>query len=76
MVVVVIAVLLVVGATILAALAFDRYYADRVLPGVTVGGVNATGLTATELAASLEALPVGPRTIDVISGGRRVQRSS
>ena len=71
-VVVVLAVALVIAAAVVATLAFDRYYTDRVLPGVTVAGVNATGLSAPELAASLEAVAVGPAAIDVVSGGRRV----
>ena len=39
---------------------------------MTVAGVDAAGLTAPELAARLEAVPVGPATIQIVSGGRSV----
>ena len=66
------AILALAALAVLGVLAFDRYYAGKVLPGVTVAGVDAAGLTAPELAARLEAVPVGPATIQIVSGGRSV----
>ncbi len=69
-------VLVVAALAILAALAFDRIYAERVLPGVSVAGVDASGLTQQELVARLEALPLGPKTVEIVSDGRRVTVAS
>ncbi len=43
---------LVLGAS--ALYAFDRHYSTRVLPGVTVGGIELAGLTPEEATARLE----------------------
>lgn len=43
---------LLVGAS--ALYAFDRQYADRVLPGVTVGGIELAGMTPEQATARLE----------------------
>jgi vancomycin resistance protein YoaR len=66
---------LLLGAVVLgvgAALAFDRTYAGRVLPGVSVGGIDISGLTAEQLRERLAQVPVLPETVEVISGNRRV----
>jgi vancomycin resistance protein YoaR len=60
------------GSAVLAALAFDRAYTSRVLPGVSVAGINASGLTQEELRAQLEALPIATQSLEIVSGGRRV----
>lgn len=68
----------VLGIVIAAALgiagafAFDRAYDGRVLPGISVAGVDAAGLTADELRARLAAVEIGPSAIEVTTAGRRV----
>jgi vancomycin resistance protein YoaR len=71
-VLVLLAIVLLAALAVLGALAFDRIYAGKVLPGVTVAGVDASGLTAPELAARLEAVPVGPAALEIASGGRSI----
>jgi vancomycin resistance protein YoaR len=60
------------GAAVVGALAFDRAYTDRVLPGVSVAGVDASGLSADELRARLSQLAAEPAAVEVVSGTRRV----
>jgi vancomycin resistance protein YoaR len=72
LVVVLLAIVLLAALAVLGALAFDRYYAGKVLPGVSVAGVNAAGLTAQELAARLDQVRVGPATLEIVSAGRAV----
>jgi len=70
------AVLAVVAVALLAAFAFDRLYAGRVLPGVSVAGVDVSGLTADELVARLQALPVAPEAVEIVTGDSRVSVGS
>ncbi len=70
------AILIVATLAVLAALAFDRVYAGRVLPGVSIAGIDASGLTQPELAARLEALPLAPETVEIVTGGSRVTMAS
>ncbi len=70
------AILVIAAAAVLAALAFDRLYTGRVLPGVSVAGIDAVGLTANELTARLEALPVAPETVEIVTGDSRVTVAS
>jgi vancomycin resistance protein YoaR len=65
-------ILLGVGLAVLGAVAFDRAYAGRVLPGVSVAGIDVSGLTADELRARLASLPVGPDRVEIVTGSRRV----
>lgn len=57
---------------IAGAFAFDRAYENRVLPGISVAGIDATGLTADELRSRLAEVQVGPAALEIASGGRRV----
>ena len=59
---------LVVGG----AFAFDRAYEGRVLPGVSVAGVDVSGLSEAELRTRIAQIPVMPASVDVVGGGRRV----
>ncbi len=72
----VLAVLAIAAVAVLAALAFDRVYTGRVLPGVSVAGMDAAGLTAEELTARLEALPVAPEAVEVVTGDDEVTVAS
>jgi len=65
-------ILLVIALALLAAFAFDRVYTGRVLPGVSVAGIDASGLSAEELTTRLEALSVAPAAVEVVTGGRMV----
>ena len=66
-------VLLVIAAlAVLGAVAFDRAYQGRVLPGVSVAGIDVSGLSAAELRARVEQIQVIPASIEAVSGGRRV----
>lgn len=62
----------VAGAAVVGALAFDRAYTDRVLPGVSVAGVDASGLSAAELRARLSQIAAEPAAVEIVSGARRV----
>ena len=70
------AVLIVAALAILAALAFDASYTSRVLPGVSVAGVDASGLTAEELTARLKAVAVAPEAIEIVTEGRSMTVAS
>ena len=70
------AVLIVAALAILAALAFDASYTSRVLPGVSVAGVDASGLTAEELTARLKAVAVAPEAIEIVTEGRSMMVAS
>lgn len=70
------AVLIVAVLAILAALAFDASYTSRVLPGVSVAGIDASGLTAEELTARLKAVAVTPEAIEIVTEGRSVTVAS
>jgi vancomycin resistance protein YoaR len=72
----VLAMFVVVALPVLAAFAFDRLYAGRVLPGVSVAGVDVSGLTAGELMARLQALPVAPESVEIVTGASRVSVAS
>jgi vancomycin resistance protein YoaR len=63
---------LALGA-VAAALAFDRAYQGRVLPGVSVAGVDVSGLTAAELEARVAQIQIVPPSLAVTSGGRMVK---
>ena len=65
-------ILAAIGLAVGGAFAFDRAYADRILPGVSVAGVNASGLTSDELRSRLAALVAQPAEVEVVSGVRRV----
>jgi len=55
-----IGIVIAVGVLLLAglAMAYDRRYAERIFPGVTVNGVDVGGMTASEAEAALQrALP-------------------
>ena len=70
------AVFVVVAVALLAAFAFDRLYGGRVLPGVSVAGVDVSCLTADELVARLQALPVAPEAVEIVTGDSRVSVGS
>ena len=72
----VLGVLVVAALATLGAFAFDRIYAGRVLPGVSVAGVDASGLTPEELKARLATLQVAPEAVEIDTGGRRVTIAS
>jgi vancomycin resistance protein YoaR len=65
-------VLIVIALAVLAAVAFDRAYQGRVLPGVHVAGVDVSGLNEAQLRERVAEIPVLPASIDAVSGGRRV----
>jgi vancomycin resistance protein YoaR len=69
------AILLAIVAAALAigaALAFDRSYQRRVLPGVSVAGVDVSGLGEAQLRARIAAIRVLPASLELVSGDRRV----
>ena len=72
----VLVILVCAAIAILAALAFDRAYAERALPGVSVAGLDASGLTADELRTRLTEQPVMPESVEIVTGARRVTMSS
>jgi vancomycin resistance protein YoaR len=76
------------GGAAAGAAAWDSSYANRILPGVTAGGVNLSGLTRDEAIAALEAaypvdqgavvlpIPSGPIEITYASVGRSVDAAA
>ncbi len=68
----VLAALLAAVAGIGGALAFDRAYEGRVLPGISVAGIDASGLTEAELRTQLAEMPLLPEAVEIETGGRRV----
>jgi vancomycin resistance protein YoaR len=70
------AVLIVAALAIVAAFAFDASYTGRVLPGVSVAGIDASGLTAEELTARLRAVTVAPESVEIVTEGRSVTVAS
>lgn len=62
--------LLGVVLVLVALIAFRQSYADRILPGVRVGGVDVGGLTPTDARAALEAAfsPLEEGTVTVRAG--------
>lgn len=57
-----------------AALAFDRATADQLLPGVTIGGVDAGGRSLSSIRREFAATTaeVGQRTVHVTAAGQRI----
>ncbi len=64
------AALVLVAAAVLAAAAFDRAYAGRVLPGVSVAGIDLGGASPEEARTRLAGLPVGPAGLVLVVGLR------
>jgi vancomycin resistance protein YoaR len=64
--------LIVALLAIAAALIFDRAYEGRVLPGVSVAGVDASGLTEAQLRDRVAGILVMPASVEVSSGGHSV----
>jgi lipoprotein-anchoring transpeptidase ErfK/SrfK len=48
-------VLVVVGGAAYAAVRYERAHADRILPGVTIGGLDVSGMTRSEATAAVRA---------------------
>jgi vancomycin resistance protein YoaR len=63
---------LVAALAIGAAFAFDRAYEGRVLPGVSVAGVDVSGLDKAQLRQRLAAISILPGSLELVSDGRRV----
>lgn len=66
------AVVIAAALAVAGAVAFDRAYEGRVLPGITVAGVDAAGLTADELRARLAQVEIGPSALEITTAGRSV----
>jgi vancomycin resistance protein YoaR len=64
--------LILAGLAIAAAFAFDRAYEGRVLPGVSVAGVDVSGLSEADLRTRLTELQPLPSSVEIASDGRRV----
>jgi hypothetical protein len=63
-------VLVVVAAAIAGAVAFERAYDGRVLPGVAVNGVDLSGTSPAEARDRLAALQIGPAGLVLLVGTR------
>src|SRR6476660_8609422 len=67
---------LAVGLGVAAALIFDRAYEGRVLPGVSVAGINASGLSAAQLRPRIAALQLLPTTLQIDLDGQQLNASA
>src|SRR6476660_2813402 len=72
LVLVALAVALAVGAAFL----FDRAYEGRVLPGVSVAGIDASGLSQAQLRDQIAALQLLPTTVNVDLDGQQLSASA
>jgi vancomycin resistance protein YoaR len=63
---------ILIALAVAGAFAFDRAYEGRVLPGVSVAGVDVSGLSEADLRARIAEIPVMPASVDVVGNGRRV----
>jgi vancomycin resistance protein YoaR len=63
---------ILVGLAVGAALFFDREYQGRVLPGVSIAGIDASGLTEAQLRARIADLNLLPTSVQVNVDGRQV----
>ncbi|MDQ2966555.1 MAG: VanW family protein [Chloroflexota bacterium] len=64
------AALTLVAAALLAAAAFERTYAGRVLPGVSVAGIDLGGASPAEARARLAGVAIGPANLVLVIGPR------
>ena len=63
-------VLVLVAAALFAAAAFERAYAGRILPGVSVAGIDLGGASPAEARARLAGLPIEPAGLVLVAGAR------
>jgi vancomycin resistance protein YoaR len=62
--------LIVIAAAVVGAAAFERAYDGRVLPGVSVAGIDLSGASPAEARARLAALQIGPAGLALVVGSR------
>ena len=67
---------LAVALAVAAALLFDRAYEGRVLPGVSVAGIDASGLSEAQLRDQIAALQLLPTTVNVDLDGQQLSASA
>jgi len=67
---------LVIGLAVGAALFFDREYQGRVLPGVSVAGIDASGLTEAQLRERIAALNLLPTSVVIEIDGRTAKATA
>jgi vancomycin resistance protein YoaR len=60
------------GLAVGAALLFDREYQGRVLPGVSVAGIDVSGLTEGQVRDQIKALNLLPTSVEIDVDGRQV----
>jgi vancomycin resistance protein YoaR len=64
------------GLAVGAALLFDREYQGRVLPGVSVAGVDVSGLTEAQVRDRIKALNLLPTSVEIGVDGRQVRATA
>jgi vancomycin resistance protein YoaR len=62
--------LIVAAAAVVGAVAFDKAYAGRILPGVSVAGIDLAGASPAEARARLAGLPIQPAGLVLVVGSR------
>ena len=67
---------LAIALAVAAALLFDRAYEGRVLPGVSVAGINASGLTEAQLRDEIAELQLLPSSVAVNLDGQTLTTSA
>jgi len=67
---------LAVALAVAAAFLFDRAYEGRVLPGVSVAGIDASGLSEAQLRDQIADLQLLPTTVNVDLDGQQLSASA
>lgn len=64
------AAVILLGGALLAAAGFERTYGGRILPGVSVAGIDLGGASPEEARARLTSVPIQPAGLTLVAGSR------